>query len=120
MEENSNRAAALDSVSWMRAPFPALTKYNFSPDGQTRVALFATNLELLPNENFSAVTAQAEDAAQRIYPLSVEYVGKVPLLDWLTEVIVKLPGEIRDAGDVWVSVNLRGAVSNKVLLKIRP
>jgi uncharacterized protein (TIGR03790 family) len=119
-EENSNRAAALDSVSWMRDPFPALTPYNFSQDQQTRLMLFATNLELLPGETSSAVTAQAEDDAHRIYPLAVEYVGKVPSLDWLTQVVVKLPGEIRNAGDVWVSINLRGAPSNKVMVRIKP
>jgi uncharacterized protein (TIGR03790 family) len=119
-EENSNRAAALDSASWMRDPFPVVTIYNFSQDQQTRVMLFATNLELQPGENSSAVTAQAEDAQQKIYTLAVEYVGKVPSLDWLTQVVVKLPGEIRNAGDVWISIRLRGALSNKVMVRIKP
>ena len=104
----------------MRDPFSVLTLQNFSPDRQARVALFAVHLELGAGEDSSAVTAQAEDAAQRIYPLSVEYVGKVPLFDWLSQVIVKLPGEIAGAGDVMVSIKLRGASSNKVLIKIKP
>lgn len=120
MEEGSNRGAALDSVSLMRDPFPVSTLYNFSQDGQTRVMLFAMNLELLPGENFSVVTAQAEDAQQKIYPLAVEYVGKVPALDWLMQVVVKLPSEIRNAGDVWVSIRLRDAPSNKVMVRIKP
>jgi uncharacterized protein (TIGR03790 family) len=119
-EENSNRAIALDSVTWMRDPFSALTQQNFSPDHQSRVMLFALNLELQAGENSSVVTAQAEDSAQHSYPLAVEYVGKVPLLDRLSQVIVKLPGGIANAGDVWVSINLRGMSSNKVLIRIKP
>lgn len=104
----------------MRDPFSVTTPYNLGPDQQTRIMFFAQNLELLPGENFSIVTAQAEDSAGSIYPLVVESVGKVPLLDWLTHVVVKLPGDLRNAGDVWVSINLHGAVSNKALIRIKP
>jgi uncharacterized protein (TIGR03790 family) len=119
-EENSSRALALDSVSWMRDPYSVLTTQNFSPDGRARIMLFALNLDLLSTENSSAVTAQAVDSSQRVYALPVEYVGKVPLFDWLSQVIVRLPGELAGSGDVWVSINLRGATSNKVLLRIKP
>jgi uncharacterized protein (TIGR03437 family) len=97
-----------------------LTAQNFSPDGHARVMLFALNLDLLQTENSSAVTAQAVDSSQRVYTLPVEYVGKVPLFDWLSQVIVKLPGELAGSGDVQVSINLRGATSNKVLLRLKP
>ncbi len=119
-EENSTRAIALDSVTMMRDPFPVATVYNFSPDGRTRVMLFATNLELLPGENASAVTVQWEDAQRRTYALPVEYVGRVPGFDWLTQLIVKLPDELESAGDVWVSINLHGAISNRALISIKP
>ena len=75
----------------MRDPFPLGTADNFSLDQRTRIMLFAFGLELMPGEDVSVVTAQAEDAEHRIYPLTVEYVGKVPNLDWLTQVNVKLP-----------------------------
>ena len=81
--------------------------------------LFATGLELLPGENISVVTAQAEDSGHRIYPLTVEYVGKVSGYGWLTQVNVRLPDGLAGAGDVLVSVSLRGAVSNKVIVGIR-
>jgi uncharacterized protein (TIGR03437 family) len=116
---NTNRAIALDSVTLMRDPFPITTLLNFGPDQRTRIMLFATGLELMAGENISVVTAQAEDSAHRIFPLTVEYVGKVSGYDWLTQVNVRLPDGLAGAGDVLVSVSLRGAVSNKVIVGIR-
>jgi len=49
---------------------------------------------------------------------TVEHVGKVPALDWLTQVTIRLPDGL-GAGDVQVSVALRGAVSNKVVVGIK-
>jgi uncharacterized protein (TIGR03437 family) len=118
-EGNTNRAIALDSVTFLRDPFPLATVNNFSLDQRTRITLFAIGLELLPGEDVSVVTAQAEDSGHKIYPLKVEYVGKVPGFDWLTQVGIRLPDDFLNAGDVLVSVNLRGAVSNKVVIGIR-
>ena len=81
--------------------------------------LFATGLELMPGESASVVTAQAEDSAHQIYPLAVEYVGKVPNFDSLTQVNVRLPDGIVGGGDLLVSISLRGAASNKVIIGIR-
>jgi len=118
-EEGSNHVSALDSVTFMRAPFPLVTTRNFSADQQTRIALFAVNAGLMTNESMTSVTAQAEDSQQRIFPLTVEYVGQVPDSRWLTQVNVKLPRELINAGDVWISISLRGAVSNKALLRLQ-
>ena len=81
--------------------------------------LFGRNLDLHGGENLSVITVQAEDANLRIYPLTVEYVGRVPQFDWLSQLIVKLPDEIANAGEVRVYVTLRGVRSNKVLVNIR-
>lgn len=118
-EGNTNRAAALDSVTFMRDPFPLTNANNFSVDQRTRVTLFAIGLKLLSGEDASVVTAQLEDAGHKIYPLKVEYVGNVQGFDWLTQVVVRLPDDPLSSGDVLVSVNLRGAVSNKVIIGIR-
>jgi lysophospholipase L1-like esterase len=118
-EENSNRAAALDSVTMLRAPFPVKTTLNFSPDERTRVLLFAANLELMPGEDASAVTVQAEDSGHRIYTLLVENVQKVPGLVQVSQVTVKLPDELVGAGDVSISLGLRGVFSNKAVISIR-
>lgn len=117
-EEGSERAIALDSVTWMRL-FPLVTTYNFSLDQRARIMLLATNVELSEGESSSAVAAQAEDAQHKIYPLTVEYIGKVPNFDWLTQIIVKPPDELRTGGDVWISISVRGAWSNKALINIK-
>jgi hypothetical protein len=116
---NSNRAIAIDSATFVRELFPVSTVVNFSVDQRTRITLFATGLELLPGESISVVTAQAEDAAHRIHPLAVEYVGKVPNFDWLTQVNVRLADGLVGAGDVLVTVSVRGAMSNKVIVGIQ-
>ena len=120
-EENSNTALAFDSVTLIRDPFSITTVNNFfSLDGRTRIMLLATNVELLPGDNASVVTAQAEDSQHTIFPLTVEYVGKVPAFDWLAQINVKLPDPLTNAGDVWVSISVQGQPSNKVLVRIRP
>lgn len=118
-ETNSERAIALDSVTMARGPFALLQGNIFSQDQRKRLMLFAANLDLLPGESLSAVTAQAEDAQHNIYPLSVEFVGKLPQYDWLTQVVVQLPAQLGNGSDVWVSVSLRGGVSNKALISIK-
>jgi uncharacterized protein (TIGR03437 family) len=118
-EENSNRAIALDAVMFVRDPFALTTTYNLGLDPRTRIMLFATGLNLMAGEDTSVVTAQAEDSAHKIYPLVIEYVGKVRGFDWLTQVNIKLPDGLATGGDVLVSVSLRGAASNKVLIGTR-
>ena len=80
--------------------------------------LFAVNVQ--PGETASVVTGQAEDSQHNIYPLTVEYVGIVPGLGWLTQIVVKLPDALINAGDVSVSINVGGVASNKALIKIKP
>jgi uncharacterized protein (TIGR03437 family) len=77
-------------------------------------------VELLSGETASVVTAQGEDVQQTAYPLPVEYVGKVPGFDWLTQIVVKLPQDINGNDKLWVSINVNGAVSNKVPVRIKP
>ena len=119
-EANTERAIALDSVTWVRDPFPLIPAHNFSPDQRTRVMFFALHLDLQPGEDTSSVTAQAEDSQHSIYPLAVEYVGKVPGFDWLTQIIVRLPKETENVGDVRVSINALGMTSNRAVIAIRP
>jgi hypothetical protein len=118
-EQGSNRAIALDSVTLTRGPLPVQTFQNLSQDHHTRVTLLAGNVELQPNEDSSIVTAQAEGPTGNVYPLAVEYVGRVPGFDWLIQVNVILPEQLGGAGDVLLSINVRGVVSNKVLVSIK-
>jgi VCBS repeat protein len=117
-EENSSRAVALDSVTFTRDPFSVRTIQNFSSDQHTRIMLFASNMDLLPGEPISAVTAQAETESGGVHMLAVEYVGKVLNFNSLTQINVSLPDELEGAGNVQVSVSLHGVASNKALITI--
>lgn len=116
-EENSDRAVALDSVTLARDPFTLSAPHtrNFSADGRTRMMLFAANVDLTSG---STVFVLAEDSQQTLFSLPVEYVGKVPGQDWLTQINVRLPDGL--AGDVRVSIIVRGEFSNKALVRIVP
>jgi hypothetical protein len=118
-EQNSDSAIAFDSVIMMRDPFGLRPAWDFSSDHRTRIMLFAIDADLLSGETSSALTAQAEDALHVVYPLTVEYVGKVSDFNWLTEVVVKLPDSFAVNGDVFISITLHGKTSNKVRLRIQ-
>ena len=119
VEASTTRAAALDSVWFLPEPFNLLNVQNFSLDQRTRIILFVAGLELLPGENNSVITAQAEYAGKGPYPMDIEYVGKVPNFDSLTQVNLRLPNELANAGEVSVSLSLRGVASNKVVVNVR-
>ena len=111
-EQGSGRAVAVNAVNLKREPFTSFTRFNFGWDERTRVTFFVSNLELLPGEDASAVFAQIEDAQQRLIQMPVEFVGKVPNLDWLTQIVVKIPQVFPAEGTI--SISLRGATSNKL------
>jgi len=77
------------------------------------------NMELLPGEDSSAVLVRAEDAQAVIYPAPVEFVGRVPGFDWLTQVVVKLPDNLPTSQSVLFSATLRGKTTNKVRVRIQ-
>jgi glucose/arabinose dehydrogenase len=118
-EENTDHAIAFDSVTMLRDPFPLTNSLNFSSDKRTRIMLFAVNLDLLPNEDSSAVTASATDALSNAYPLTVEFVGAVPGLTSFTEVVLVLPANLPAGQDVLVSLTWHARTSNKARIRIR-
>jgi hypothetical protein len=117
-EANSTRAIALDALTWTREPFPMTEPVSFGADSRTRIVLFASNLTLLPGEAASVLTAEAEDGAHRLYPLNVEYVGPVPDLSSVMQVILRLNDNLGDVGDVLIGISLHGVSSNRVRVGI--
>jgi uncharacterized protein (TIGR03437 family) len=118
-EEGKDSAIAFDSVTMMRDPFPLANIFNFGTDNRTRVMLFGVNLDLRQGENSSAMTARAEDALLNVYQMTVEFVGPVPNLAGVTEVILLLPNNLPAGQDVWMSVTLHAQTSNKVRIRIK-
>jgi uncharacterized protein (TIGR03437 family) len=52
-----------------------------------------------------------------MYPVQVEYAAQVPGFK-LSQINIKFPDELAGAGDILVSINIQGATSNKVVIKI--
>jgi len=77
------------------------------------------NMDLMAGEDKSAVTARAEDASLNVYPLTVEFVGKVPGFDWLTQIVVRLPDNTPTGQTLFVSATLRGKTTNKVRVRMQ-
>ncbi len=117
-EQNTDVAIALDVVIMIRDPFPLNNEFNFTNDKRTRLMLFARNLDLLPNEDNSAITLRAEDAQMNGFPLTVEFVGKLAGFDF-TQVVVRLPDNLPTGQTLFVSLTLRGQTSNRVRITMQ-
>jgi hypothetical protein len=102
----------------LRDPFSLGSLQNFSADHHTRITFFATGVELLPGETASGLVVRLEDNQNRIYPLVVEDVRKVPGFEWLTQIVVRLPDSIESEGDFRISLTLRGVTGNKPVVTI--
>ena len=117
-QPDSTRAIAFESVTRRREPFTATAQVRFGSDAATRIMLFAMNLQLQAGETASAVTADAEDANHTVYSLTVEHVGSVPDQPWATSVIVRLPENLPQTGDVLVRIKYHGIESNQIRIGI--
>jgi len=118
--DESNRALALDSVTFKRDPFSVNNPNNFSSDRRTRLMLLAANLDLEPGDGPSIVTAQADDGRGHTYPLAVEWIGRLENLNWVTVVIAKLPEELANTDQALITVNAHNQSSNQVSISITP
>jgi len=119
-EANPTYAAAVDSVTFTRGPFPLTNNLNFSADHRTRVMLFVTNFDLLPGEDFHGVVVAHLNQQGNDYILPVEYVGKVPGFDSLTAIVVRLDEQVIATGDLTISLTLRGVTTNTAIIKTKP
>lgn len=111
------RAAALDSVTKDSEPFHVLSSHNFATDGHTRITLFLVGLALQPADA-PFVTVQAENTQQQVFDLPVEGTASVKNLSWISQVTVRLPDTLAAAGNLNITVTVRGKASNKAVLRI--
>ena len=122
LEEGSDLAIALDSVSLKRDPFTLLNELVVTGnDKRRRISLFVWRLGLLPADTAANVSALAEDDIGTPYPLVVESVSPVTVdgLTDVTQVIVKLPDNVIGIPrDLFVKVTLRGPSSNRGRIRI--
>lgn len=115
-QENSDRAVAVNAVTFMPGPFSVFTEPNFfHPDTRTRLILFATNFQVS-----AGTVIVAENAALGSVSLPIEFIGVVPDFNWLTQIKVILPSSLADAGDVWLRLVSGGVSSNQARITIKP
>lgn len=117
--ENSTRAVALDSLTFVTEPFPTNQLVQFTSDTRTRLMIFARNLAI--SEEASGLLVEAKDSANRLYTLTVESVGRLPQAQSISYIIVRLSDEMSvDTGDVELRLYYHGLISNQVKVSIRP
>jgi hypothetical protein len=118
-DDESLHALALDAGLHTRDPFPLESEHYFGLDSRTRLKLFLVDLDLYSGETLSIITVQARDEQQRAYALVVEDLRKVPDFPWLSQLTVRLPGELAGVKDITLSVSARGQASNVTSLRLR-
>ncbi len=113
----TGRAIALDSVTKETEPFHVTSSRNLSSDNHTRLTLFVVGV-LLQASDVPFITATAEDGQQHVFNLPCEAAVRVNNLSWMSQVTVRLPDALVGAGDLNVSVSVRGVASNKATLRV--
>ena len=116
----TGHAAAFESVGLTPEPFVVNTPAtrNLGADWRTRVSLLVAGVRLDAPGEEAFVTARTVDSQQRVFDLPVEAVGPAKDLSWLDQITVRLPSELSGAGDLSVTVTVRGVTSNPVTLRV--
>lgn len=115
-----DQVAALDSVLFLRDPFPVVNADNLlnsAVDRNTRVILFAANLQLLQGETPSSVIVNLVDSNNQPYEIPAEDVRPAPGFA-LTQVIFRLPNNL-PVGTCTIKVKAHGQTSNAGTIRIR-
>jgi hypothetical protein len=117
-EPDTDQAIALELTTFVADPFPITNTYLSDGHNRTRVVFFGKDLGLLPGEGVEVITAEAEDAAHVKYPLRVEFISPLPDLQDVNQIVIRLTGDLEDAGDVLVTITVHGLTSNKARITI--
>ncbi|HET6974899.1 MAG TPA: SBBP repeat-containing protein [Pyrinomonadaceae bacterium] len=121
LEENGptpTQAAAIDDLLALRDPFRVVgipDWFPAGPDKNTRVALYARNLQLNPGEAPSAVIVTVVAGVNQ-FNVAAQDVREIPNSD-LTQVVFRLPNNLV-AGTAVVSIRAHTLVSNTGTIRI--
>lgn len=113
------QAAALDSVSFLRDPFPVINAsdlFNLGTDRNTRVIVFVANLQVAQSPS-TEVLITLVDANNQIFDLTAEdvrYVGNLQI----TQVTFRLPDAL-SLGVCTVRIKTPLQTSNQGTIRIR-
>jgi len=115
-----NHAAGLDSITFLRDPFPVLnqTNLNLGPDRNTRVLVFARNLQLQPNDTAAAVMVNLVDSNNQSFDVTAENVWSYPDVQF-SHISFRLPSTLAP-GDCKIQIKVHGEISNIGFIQIKP
>jgi len=113
------QAGAVDSMLLLRDPFSVITPNLMvtGPDRNTRVDLFARNLQLGPGETAASVVVRLVDSNNQSYDVPAEAVLLIQGTD-LTQVTFRLPNGLPN-GKCIVEIRAQGRSSNSGTLRIK-
>jgi hypothetical protein len=115
-----DQLASLDSISFLRDPFPVLREVdllNRASDRNTRLIVFVRNLQLAQGEPASSVLVNLVDASNQSFDVTAETVLPVPNTDFV-QVTFRLPTSLA-AGRCTVGIKVHGQMSNIGAMRIR-
>jgi hypothetical protein len=115
-----NQLAAIDAALFTRDPFAVVNAadvLNMGPDRNTRVSLFAMNLQLAQAETASAVVVNLTDAGNHSYQVTAEDIRPMTNPPF-TQVIFRLPDNLA-VGTCTVSIKAHGQTSTVGTIRIR-
>lgn len=116
-----NQAAALDQLLGLRDPFRIMSIpdwYATGPDRNTRVVLFARNLQLNPGETASAVVVRLQSSTFELFDLPAQDVRPIPGTEF-TQVIIRLPDNV-SPGTCTFNIRAHTRISNIGTFRIAP
>jgi hypothetical protein len=90
---------------------------NFSTDQNTRVIVFARNLQLVAGETASVVTINLVDGNNQVFDVPAEFVRPVANTDFV-QVIFRLPGDL-GPGKCTLTLKAHGQLSNRGSIRIK-
>jgi uncharacterized repeat protein (TIGR01451 family) len=112
-----NQLAALDSVLFLRDPFPVTSAFNPANDPNTRVTLFVSDLQLSQGETAAAVVVNLTDSNGHASDIAAEDVRSVPNAPF-TQVIFRLPDNL-PPGTCEIKLRAHNLTSNMGTIRIR-
>ena len=118
---DANQAAAFDSLLFIRDPFHVqsiASWIDLGPDRNTRVIVFAANLQLNQGETASAVVVSLVDAHNQSFDVAAEDVQPVPNFGF-TQVRFRLPNSLA-GGVCMVTIKAHNQISNTGTIRIVP
>jgi CSLREA domain-containing protein len=116
----ANQASALDSVLFLRDPFPVVNlnnHFNTGLDPNTRVIVFVMDLQLAQGENASSVVVNLIDSSLMSYAIPAKDVRTVPGFSF-AQVLFRLPNNL-PLGTCTITVGAQGRTSNSAVFRIR-